>query len=330
MNPKVSSNVVVVNPATGPKTAAGKKASSRNSQKAAIFSQGYLSWEDPQAQQLQTDALSAQWRAYDPTRHLILRGIEQANLCLERMMRAERLMIEGKMHNLDLAQRFASQIGWSAIQAMNIPTWFFKEGGADKEYAPFIHKALAEAKLLRNQYSDRLAGEIAKHFPSLSEYILEGQRSGYSVLVTLGQRYKLTTPTLNLNALIAEVEELYRNHLIWAQDAPHYEAIIDGLRAQEMLSAMDLEKSSRYATTFQNRILKGFTALAALDQHEHQQGLLTQASQKEKGSHQASNGASTQQASSHNQRSERAPKVVVDVDKDDVVDEEDPGGEGEA
>jgi hypothetical protein len=32
--------------------------------------------------------------------------------------------------------------------------------------------------------------------------------------------------------------------------------------------AIDFEKSTRYGTNFQNRIIKGFSGLAALDQHE--------------------------------------------------------------
>ena len=35
-----------------------------------------------------------------------------------------------------------------------------------------------------------------------------------------------------------------------------------------MEQAIDLDKSQRYATNLQNRMLKGFSALAALDQHE--------------------------------------------------------------
>ena len=35
-----------------------------------------------------------------------------------------------------------------------------------------------------------------------------------------------------------------------------------------MEQAIDLDKSQRYATNLQNRILKGFSGLAALDQHE--------------------------------------------------------------
>ena len=35
-----------------------------------------------------------------------------------------------------------------------------------------------------------------------------------------------------------------------------------------MEQAIDLDKSQHYATNLQNRMLKGFSALAALDQHE--------------------------------------------------------------
>ena len=47
-----------------------------------------------------------------------------------------------------------------------------------------------------------------------------------------------------------------------------YQCIVDGLRAEQMELAIDFEKSTRYATNFQNRMIKGYSGLAALDQHE--------------------------------------------------------------
>ena len=55
---------------------------------------------------------------------------------------------------------------------------------------------------------------------------------------------------------------------MWTQAPARYQTIIDGLRAKQMEQAIDLDKSQRYATNLQNRMLKGFSALAALDQHE--------------------------------------------------------------
>jgi hypothetical protein len=77
-----------------------------------------------------------------------------------------------------------------------------------------------------------------------------------------------TTPLLNLSELIKEIDEKYRFHLIWAQDAERFEIIITGIRASQMLDVMDLEKTNRYATSFQNRILKGIHGLAIIDQYE--------------------------------------------------------------
>jgi hypothetical protein len=185
-------------------------------------------------------------------------------------------MLEGKMQSLDIAQQFVSQAGRSAIEVMNLPSWYFKEDDHNKKFAPYILDVCTEAILLRDQYSDRLSGELTKHFPNLAKYIMEGQKQGNSVLVTLGLRYKMSTPLLNLNALISEVKANYSHHLMWAKDAQRYEIIIDGIRAKAMLEAMDLDKSSRYATAFQNRILKGFQAMAAMDQHEHAKALLEQ------------------------------------------------------
>jgi hypothetical protein len=65
---------------TGPKTVAGKAKSSQNARKASIFTKAYLPWEDQAQKQEQLDQLTEQWQAYDPSRQLILRTIEQCQL----------------------------------------------------------------------------------------------------------------------------------------------------------------------------------------------------------------------------------------------------------
>jgi len=89
-----------------------------------------------------------------------------------------------------------------------------------------------------------------------------------SFITVLGQRYAQAAVTLNLAALINELHERFPYHFIWAQAPERYQCIIDGLRAEQMELAIDFEKSTRYGTNFQNRIIKGYSGLAALDQHE--------------------------------------------------------------
>lgn len=97
---------------------------------------------------------------------------------------------------------------------------------------------------------------------------MEHQKQGTVFSTVLGQRYRQTTPLLNLSDLIKEIDEKYCFHLIWAQDAERFEIIIAGIRASQMLDVMDLDKTNRYATSFQNRILKGIHGLAIIDQYE--------------------------------------------------------------
>ncbi len=68
------------------------------------------------------------------------------------------------------------------------------------------------------------------------------------------------------------MDNSYSYYLRWGQDLEHYQAIIDGSSAEQMLKVMDLDKSVRYATNFQNRSIKGLTSLAAMDQHEQLMG----------------------------------------------------------
>ena len=259
----------VVNHQTGPKTAEGKKVVSKNASKASIFTKGYLANEDVVLKQAQFEQLCEQWGADDPSRQLVLRTIEQASLGLERMMGAEKIKIEGMMQSQNIAQKFANIAGLDPIRAMEYPFWFFSEDdGGQKEYAVWIDQVWKQAKLLQTTYSDRDVPKIPERFPELYEYVMCSVPPNASFLMTLGQQYKQQTVTLNLAELMNQIRAKYEHHLIWAQAPRRHQLIVDGIRASQMCDVMDLEKSNRYATAFQNRILKGFQALAVLDQYE--------------------------------------------------------------
>ncbi|QWE27501.1 hypothetical protein [Polynucleobacter sp. AP-Ainpum-60-G11] len=258
----------VVNPQTGPKTALGKSISSKNAQKASIFVRGYLPSENPEQRQAQFELLCEQWGASDPTRQILLRTVEEANLGCERLMLALRQKIEGKMQSLEIAQEFAKQAGMSALDGLSLPSWFFKENSSQKSHATKLLNAYSDVLVLRDCFSDQLTAQIAQQFPNLYAYVMEGQRQGMIFSSVLGQRYRQATPLLNYAAVQKEIEEKYRHHLTWAQDADRYEAIIAGIRASQMIEAMELDKYTRYMTSFQNRIFKGIHGLAVIDQYE--------------------------------------------------------------
>jgi hypothetical protein len=255
---------------TGPKTVAGKAKSSKNARKASIFTKAYLAWEDQVQQQEQLDQLTEQWQAYDPSRQLILRTIEHCQLGIERMMYAERLQIEGAMQSLDIATEFCARARFSPVEYMTVPSWYFmgEEGQWHKDHAVKLCKAYDQAKTFKAHYTDLLSAQVASQYPDLYRYVLSGCAVGTTFLTALGQQFKQATPVMNLNALINEIDKDYVYYLRWGQDPERYQAIVDGIRGERMLKVMDLERNSRYATAFQNRLIKGLTSLAAMDQHE--------------------------------------------------------------
>ena len=254
---------------TGPKTVDGKAVSSQNARKDSIFVQGYLPWENIDEKQQQFGAMAKQWGAKDPSRQMLLRSIEQCQLGMERMMYIERKKIEGLMQSTTIAYQFCVRAGLSEKIAHALPDWFFLEDGeSEKQRAVKVARIYDETAEFKARFSDQLAARVKDSYPALFAYVMKGQKEGTSFLMTLGQRYKQPAVTLNLGVLLNELKENWEFHFIWAQAPSRYQAIIDGLRAEQMEQAIDLDKSQRYATNLQNRMLKGFSALAALDQHE--------------------------------------------------------------
>jgi len=254
---------------TGPKTVDGKAVSSQNARKDSIFVHGYLPWENVEDKRQHFGAMAKQWNAKDPSRQMLLRSIEQCHIGIERMMYIERKKIEGLMQSTTIAYEFCERAGLLEKNAHTLPDWFFLENGdSEKRRASKVALIYDEAADFKARYSDQLAARVKEAYPALHEFVMQGQKEGASFLITLGQRYKQAAVTLNLATLMNELKECWEFHFIWAQSPSRYQTIIDGLRAEQMEQAIDLDKSQRYATNLQNRMLKGFSALAALDQHE--------------------------------------------------------------
>lgn len=154
-------------------------------------------------------------------------------------------------------------------------------GAKDKQRALRIALIYDEALELKNQYSDQLAAQVKDRFPALYQHVMARAKNETSFITVLGQRYAQAAVTLNLAALINELHERFPHHFIWAQAPERYQLIIDGLRAEQMELAIDFEKSTRYGTNFQNRIMKGYSGLASLDQHEAQLRQALSVSQEE-------------------------------------------------
>jgi hypothetical protein len=255
---------------TGPKTQDGKVVSSQNARKDSIFVQGYLAWEDQAAKRQEFDALIKQWRATDPTRLMIIRSIEQSFLSMERLMYAQAKKIKGLMQSVTVTREFCERANLASSQAL--PNWFFLDGHESKNKKGALRLAgiYDEAHDLKAQYTDQLASRAKDEYPLLYAYVMQGYKENASFVSVLGLRYQQSTPTLNLAKLMNELKDNYPHHFIWAQDPDRYQIIIDGLRAEQMEQAMDLDQTNRYATNIQNRISKAIATLAALDQHEHQ------------------------------------------------------------
>ena len=138
-------------------------------------------------------------------------------------------------------------------------------------------KVYEQAAQLKREYSDQIAPHIKTRYPDLYGYLMEGEPVTAQFLIVLGKTYKQTTALLNLSQLMQTLDDRYGHHLVWARDAERYQILVMGLRAQQIEEAIDLDKSNRYATNLQNRLLKGINALVTLDQIEANKLSMSQA-----------------------------------------------------
>jgi hypothetical protein len=271
-NSKNTSMNTPANPSTGPKTEEGKAITSKNAIKAGIFYQGYLPSEDPAAKQQEFEAMAQEWGVSSPTGIHFLRDIAQANLAQERLMQAERLIVEGVMQSAEVGEHFAKAAGFDLLMARQFPSWYFLEDdGGNKAHAIYLDKVLDQAMHLKAHYSDTYVAQAATRYPDLYHYVLTGYQPNSPFALVLGKKYKQSVATLNLAAIGNELKEGFRYHLAWAQEPRRYQTIIDGLRAQKIVEVLDFDKSNRYLTAFQNRRIRALHGLDTLQRREQEQ-----------------------------------------------------------
>jgi len=221
-------------------------------------------------------ALCQEWNAGSIARQMILRSIEQASLGIERMMRNEKLILEGVQKSLDIANEFCRVADIGSTRALSLPKWFFSEDDQDyhKQHALYLDMVWREANQLKMDFTDSIIPKIANMYPNLYQYVIGVKTGNVSFINCLSERCKQSTVSLNLGVLMNQILEKYPDHILWASDPKRYQTLINAIRARRMNDALDLEKSTRHATSFQNRIFKGFQMLALMDQHEKQNAIL--------------------------------------------------------
>lgn len=254
---------------TGPKTEAGKKVCSKNAQQFGIFTKGYLASENHAQLDLQYQALCQQWGATDPTRQIMVQSMHQAAISANRLALAQQQMIDAAMQSPNVRREFAQLAQIDALTAQNLPAWFFQ--GVDhpqKATAIYLAAVWDEAKELKDLYSDRLLAEVSTRYPNLYRYVLDGQKPDASFVSAMGLRFKQNVPSQNLVVLMNHLNERYPHHLLWAEDPERFEIYIAGIRGQQLCEGMDLDKSLRYYTAFQNQFNKGCYALDAMSRVE--------------------------------------------------------------
>lgn len=259
---------------TGPVTKEGKAIASKNATTKGIFSKGYLPWEDPGEQQALVQGLVRTWQAdQHPERMTFIRDIEEADLRLSRAMNFERIQIEAAMQSLDVALEFCQKAGFATSAHLSMPHWYFQDdelGEHEKRLALYVDKVQEEALELKRVYSDHIVPTIAKEFPNVYSYVMQGQKEGASFIAILGVRFKQSAPTLNLGVVGNEIGEKYKDHLVWAYAWQRYEIIIAGIRARVASHIVADDKTTRYLISAQNRKIKANQALASLTQLDWQ------------------------------------------------------------
>ena len=222
---------------TGPKTAEGKAASSRNATKLGVYSNSLMPGESEQELQDLNNSLRETFEVDDGMCEMQIRTISQSFLKTQRLHDAEVTLVQTCMARHENRKEFALQANMPPLSYDRLPDWYFGEDHKSKDKAIARYKATQEALLLKANFKLEYSQQARTLFPNLwcevmgPNAINPTQSLGEKLLARYGQ----SQPHSNLQAFVDDYRARFLFDMLWGENHERYELVIENLRAKAMM-----------------------------------------------------------------------------------------------
>ena len=225
---------------TGPKTAEGKAASSRNAIKLGVYSNALMPGESEQELQELNNALRESLNVQDGASEVLLRTISQSVLKTKRLHDAEVRLVQTHLARQESRKEFSYQANISPLLNDRLPDWYFNDDPEPKNRASVRYKAICEASVLKDNFKLEYSLQARTLFPNLWAEVMG--REAINPRQSLGERllarYGQPKPEFNLQAFIDDYYKKYQLDMLWGENHERYEMVIENLRAKALLEVI--------------------------------------------------------------------------------------------
>lgn len=218
----------------GPRTDQGKKISSRNAIKVGLYTDVLLDHEDPQEIEELRQSLVEEWELEGTQGELVARDYMMTELKSQRLLQAQKDLVDAQMYMAEFRHEFAKQAGISTLERDRIPDWYFGKNTKPKARAEIIYAAVCEAADFKSNHSVQKNIQARTLYPNLWAVVMgpNAINPDQTLCEKLTVRFSKTTPTANLQAFVDHHLDASRFDCLWGENVDRYEAVLRGLRAK--------------------------------------------------------------------------------------------------
>ena len=225
---------------TGPKTAEGKSASSRNAIKLGVYSNSLMPGESEQELQYLNNAFRDALSVEDGASEMLLRTISQSLLKTKRLNDAEIKIVQTYFARQDSRKQFGFQANISPLLYDRLPDWYFDEDPEPKNRALVRFGAVCEAIHLKDNFKLENSLQARTLYPNLWAEVMG--RQAINPRQSLGERllarYGQPKPEFNLQAFKEDYSKKYLFEMLWGENHELYKMVIENLRAQALIEVI--------------------------------------------------------------------------------------------
>ena len=252
---------------TGPKTAEGKAASSRNAIKLGVYSNSLMPGESEQELQDLNNALRDALSVEDGASEMLLRTISQSLLKTKRLHDAEIKVVQTYFARQDSRKQFGFQANISPLLYDRLPDWYFEEDPEPKKRALVRFGAVCEAIHLKENFKLENSLQARTVYPNLWAEVMG--RQAINPRQSLGERllarYRQAKPEFNLQALVEDYYKKYPFDMLWGENHERYEMVIENLRAQALIEVSLRPDLAKVEMQLHRRRIEAIETIARLN-----------------------------------------------------------------
>lgn len=212
---------------------------SQNALKAGIYTNRLLPGEDPILVHECIEAYVRDFEISTSFGYQLAQELVQVTLKLNRLESLQVYRVEALLASKQTRQKFAMELGLDFIRADKLPDWYFNGCQESRARARRIYAAYSQLDRLIQSFSIDKLTDVENRRPDLWWFVKSavGKNAGLSsfsdMLTHLSQE---TEPRKALNDLKAQMDLSHVHSLNWARSEQRFEAVLNGLRADEQMN----------------------------------------------------------------------------------------------